>query len=76
VVFSPIIAMACFKVLRWLCIVIAVLMTLLFLRQWLIDDLQPRPFHLLLGATGFAFGAVCLWYAEAWTKRISGFGDK
>jgi hypothetical protein len=74
--FSPIIAMACFKVLRWLCLLIAVLMAILFLRQWLIDDLLPRPFHLLYGATGFAFGAVCLWFAERWVKRTAGFEDK
>jgi hypothetical protein len=71
-VFSPVIAMVCFKVLRWLCIVVSGLMLVLFLRQWLVDDMQPRPVHLLFGAGGFGIGAVVLYLAERWIRRSLG----
>jgi hypothetical protein len=58
--FAPTLAIACLSALSWMLWVTALLMGLLFGRQWLIDGIVPVPMHLIYGTVIFAalgFGA-------------------
>ena len=74
--FAPVLAIACFKVLKYLFWLTGGLMLALFLRQWLYDGIVPVPFHLLISAAIFIAGGFLMIIATRAVQNAAGLIDK